>query len=120
MEGDGSSLIRRAPTVFGKTRGNGLDLRGIADNGDYGHRASTLRTAEGIDIINHGQEARPCFSAVAHAYPLILGGFPRGRRLCGLSAVSVLGAARGDGGAVFPGPSATGGIQANTAQLVSR
>jgi hypothetical protein len=54
--------------------------------------------------ISAGQEARPCLPAVARAYPLILGGFPCGRRLCPLSAVPVLRRPRGEDGAVFPGP----------------
>jgi hypothetical protein len=77
---------------------------------------AALRTAQGIDIIDHGQETRPRLAAFARVYCMNLGWLPRGRRLYGLPTVPVLGGTRGQGGTVFPGPAAARGIQAVTAK----
>jgi len=118
MERNSSSRIGRAPAVLGQAGDDGPDLRGIADNGDDGPRVSTPGTAQRNDIVNHGHKTRPCLPAVARAYSPNLSGFPRGRRPILLPAVPALGGSRGEGGVVFPGSTAAGGIQTVAAQLM--
>jgi hypothetical protein len=102
--------------VLGQAGDDGPDVRGIADNGDDGPRVSTPGTAQRSDIVNHGKKTRPCLPAVARAYSMNLSGFPRGRRPILLPTVPALGGSRGEGGVVFPGSTAAGGIQTVAAQ----